>query len=48
LVKFRDNDGNWRDLTQRVEEDKLKIAVRYSVQEDEIERGKVRIVREQE
>ena len=48
MVKFRGNDDNWRDQTQRVEEDRLKIAVRYSVQEDETERGKLRFVREQE
>jgi hypothetical protein len=49
LDKFIDKDGNWRENIQRVEEDKLKLAVRYSVQGDERERGgKVRVERKQE
>jgi len=46
LDKFIDKDGNWRE--QRVEEDKLKVIVRYSVLGDETERGKVKVEREQE
>jgi hypothetical protein len=49
LDKFRDKDGNWREHIQRVEEDILMIAVRYSVQEEERERGgNLRVEREQE
>jgi len=46
LDKFRDNEGNWREHIQRVEEDKLKGTVSYSVQEGETERGKVRTERQ--
>jgi hypothetical protein len=38
--KFRDKDSNWRENMQRVEEDIPKVAVSYTVQEDETERGK--------
>jgi hypothetical protein len=48
LDKFRDKDGNWTEYIQRVEEDMLKVAVRYNVQEDDTERGKVRVERQQE
>ena len=48
MFKFRDNDGNWRELKQRVEEDILKVAVRYNVQEDEAERRSLRVKREKE
>jgi hypothetical protein len=46
MDKFRDKDGNWRESIQRVEEDIPKVAVSYSVQEDETERGKVKLERE--
>ena len=48
MDKFRDKVGNWRRQIQRVEEDILKVAVCYSVQEDETDRGKVKAEREQE
>jgi hypothetical protein len=48
LGKFRDKDGNWREQIERLEEDILKVAVSYSVQEDETERRKVRVEREWE
>jgi len=41
LFKFTDKEGNWRKDIQRVEEDIMKFAVRYSVQEDEWQRGGV-------
>jgi hypothetical protein len=41
LDTYRDKYGNWTEHIQRVEEDKLKVAVRYSVQGDERERGKL-------
>jgi len=41
LFKFTDKEGNWREDIQRVEEDIVKFAVRYSVQEDEWQRGGV-------
>jgi hypothetical protein len=44
LDKFRDNEGNWRE--QRVEEDTLKGAVIFIMQEHETERGKVRTERQ--
>jgi hypothetical protein len=46
MDKFRDKDGNWRENIQRVEEDIPKVAVSYSVQEDETERGKLKLERE--
>jgi hypothetical protein len=45
LDKFRDKDADWREHIERVEEDKLKVAVRYRLQEDETERGEVRVER---
>ena len=48
MGKFIDKRGNWREQIQRVEEDILKVAVSYSVQESERERGKLRVEREQE
>jgi len=52
LDKFRDKDGNWRGHIQRVEEDIPKVAVCYSVQDDECEStregAKVKVEREQE
>jgi hypothetical protein len=41
------NDGNCREQIQRVEEDIPKVAVRYSMQEDETKRGEVGVEREQ-
>jgi hypothetical protein len=35
LNTFRDKDGNWTEHIQRVEEDILKVVVRYRVQEEE-------------
>jgi hypothetical protein len=46
--KFSDNHRNWREQLQRLEEDIAKVDVRYTVQEDETERGKVRVEREKE
>ena len=43
---MRDNDGNWRGHIERLEEDIPKVAVSYSVQEDETERGKLRFERD--
>jgi hypothetical protein len=40
LDKFRDKEGNRIETSQWVKEDKPKIAVRYSLQEDETEGGK--------
>jgi hypothetical protein len=37
MYKFIDKDGNWTKRIRQVEEDILKVAVRYSVQEDETE-----------
>jgi len=48
LDRFIDKGGNWTEHIQRVEEDIPKVAVRYSVQEDETEKGKVRVERVQE
>ena len=48
MDKFRDKNGNWRENIQWVEEDIPKVAVSYSVQEGETERGKVKYEREQE
>jgi len=45
LNKFRDKDGNWREHNQRVEEELPKVAFSYTVQEDETERGKLRVDR---
>ena len=44
---MRDNDGNWRGHIERLEEDIPKVAVNYSVLEDDTERGKVKLEREQ-
>jgi hypothetical protein len=46
LGKFRDNFGKRRE--QRLGEDIMNVAVSYSVQEDDTERGKLRFEREQE
>jgi hypothetical protein len=43
MYKFIDKDGNWTERIQRVEEDIPKVAVRYSVQENETKRGKLRV-----
>jgi len=48
LNKIRDNIGNWREQIHRVEKDILKVAVRYSVQGEKTERGKLRVLREPE
>ena len=48
LDRFIDKGGNWTEHIQRVEEDIPNVAVRYSVQGDEWERGKLRGEREQE
>jgi hypothetical protein len=45
--KFRDKVGNWRENIQRVEEDVPKVAISYTVQEDESEKGKVKFEREE-
>jgi len=42
LGKFTYKDGNWRKDIERLEEDILKVAVSYSEQEEETERGKLR------
>jgi hypothetical protein len=34
LCKIRDKNGNWTEHIQRVEEDILKVGVRYILQED--------------
>jgi len=47
LNKFRDNVGNWREQIQRVEVDILKVAFRYSVQEDETERNELKVKRQE-
>ena len=47
MDKFRDKDGNWRENIEWVEEDIPKVAVNYSVLEDDTERGKVKLEREQ-
>jgi hypothetical protein len=46
LEKFRNNDSSWREHIQRVEEEIMKDVVRYTVQEDDRERGKLRDERE--
>jgi len=43
LDKFRDENGNCKEHNLRVEEDIPKTAVSYTVQEDETERGKLRV-----
>jgi hypothetical protein len=43
LDKFRDKVGNWREHNKRVEKDIPKVAFRYTVQEDETERYKLRV-----
>jgi septum formation topological specificity factor MinE len=43
-----DNYHNWREHIQRLEEDILKVVVRYCEQKDETERDNVRFEREQE
>jgi len=48
LGKFIDKGGNWKEYIQRVEEDILKVAVSYSVQEGDTEEGKLRVDRERE
>ena len=45
LDKFRDKDGNRTEHIQWVEEDIPKVAVSYILQEDETERGEVRVER---
>jgi len=48
LNKNGDNVDNWCEQIRPLKENILKVAVRYSVQEDETEREKLRVVREQE
>jgi septum formation topological specificity factor MinE len=48
MNKLRDNHSNWREQLQRLEEDILKVVVRYTVQEDETDRGKLGVEREKE
>jgi hypothetical protein len=48
LRKFRDKDGNWREQIQRLGDNIPKVAVSYSMQEDDTERGKFRVERAQE
>jgi hypothetical protein len=48
LCKIRDKDDNWREHIDGLEEDTLKVAVSYSVQEDETFRWKLGVAREQE
>jgi len=43
--KFRNKAGNWTENIQRVEKDIPKVAVSYAVQEDEAEKGKVKLER---
>jgi hypothetical protein len=43
LYKFIDKDCNWTEHIRRVERGILKVAVRYSVQRDETERGILRV-----
>jgi len=43
MDKFRDKDGNCRENFQRGEEDIPKVAVSYTLQEDETERGKLKL-----
>jgi hypothetical protein len=46
LGKFRDNNGSWKEHIQWLEEDILKVDANYILQEDQTERGKVRVERE--
>jgi hypothetical protein len=48
--KFRGKDGNWRETILRVDEDihVPKVAVSYTMQEDNTERSKVKFERERE
>jgi hypothetical protein len=48
MDKFRDKDGNWRENIHQVEKDIPKLAVSYTLQEDETERGKMKFEREEE
>jgi len=45
MAKFRDKDGNWNENNRRVEEDIPKFAVRYTLQDDETKRGKMKFER---
>jgi hypothetical protein len=44
--KFRGKFGNWTEHIRQLEEDILKVAVHFSVQEDETEKWKLRVVGE--
>ena len=46
MDKFRGKGGNWIENNQRVEQDILKFVVSYSMQEDETERGKLKLEKE--
>jgi len=48
LDKFRGNVGNWREHIQRLEEDIRKVAVRYTLREDETLKSKLRLEMEQD
>jgi hypothetical protein len=45
MDKVRDKDGNLRENTQRMVEDIPNVAVSYTLQEDETDRGKVKFER---